>query len=636
MCGITGFASTIRRDEWRAELGAAVRSLTHRGPDDEGVWTDSVAGLAHRRLSILDLSSGGHQPMASHSGRYVMVYNGEIYNFSQVRSELELQGEVFTSTSDSEVILSAVEAWGIQSAIERFIGMFAIALWDHHERRLLLIRDRLGVKPLYYVASADNQSLCFASELKALREFRHWHVECDIEALGEYFKFGYIGAPRTIYRGVRKLRPGHWIEFRPGTAPVVHRYWSILDRVRDPLTGTEDELAEQLEHLMLDAFRLRMVSDVPVGVFLSGGVDSSLVTALLRKQFSNLRTFTIGFKESEFDESHHARSVAKYLDTTHTESVISINDARDVLPAWSQLYDEPFADASGIPTYLVSKLASRHVKVALSADGGDELFSGYELHARALSLEDQRTRLGPTGRAVLNSLPLKTIDEGLATARRATPARRRLGERFTRRAARMQEYLGAHSFGTLYESLLSVWRPDEILLESSGTRFRPLADDYPGDAAERMCFWDLENYLPGDILAKVDRAAMAVSLEGREPLIDHRLVEFAFRLPLSMRRGSLGPKHILKRVLYKHVPRALVDRPKRGFAVPIKKWLEGDLAPLVDQYLDPGAIRRQGLLDVRAVSRAVEAFQSGGASDIRSTNRVWYVLAFQMWREQWL
>ena len=569
MCGITGFfAPTCDLVEWEASLQKAVRALHHRGPDAGGVWLDDVVGLGHRRLSILDLSERGRQPMVSPSGRYVMVYNGEVYNFRDVRRELESAGRPFTSSGDSELVLAAIETWGVEAAVRRFIGMFAMAVWDKVERRLLLIRDRLGVKPLYY--GWDGMSLWFGSELKALRAYGHWQPEIDRSALADYFYYGYINAPRTIYRDVFKLEPGHWLELKEGGEPVVRRYWSVLDTLHDPLKGTEDQLAEQLEALMSDAFRLRMVSDVPVGMFLSGGLDSSLVTALLQKHHGNIHTFTIGFSEDGFDEASHARRVAEHLGTSHTAQVIASDDAKGILLQWADLYDEPFADSSGIPTYLVSKLAGERVKVVLSADGGDELFGGYNIYANMIGNMQRRDAIPRPLRQMVGKgmelLPLDSLDERLALSS-LLPDSWRGRQRPTFRLRRMRDWLGSRTNGQMYQTALgnSWWAHDAATLAQSTPQTRASADSYAGGFADQMCLWDLHNYLPGDILTKVDRATMATSIEGREPLIDHRLVEFAFRLPAQMRRGSLGPKHLLRKVLYKHVPARDRRSPEDGF-----------------------------------------------------------------------
>ncbi len=640
MCGITGFHTreSAVADQLRHNIEQAVRSLTHRGPDDEGIWLGEGVGLAHRRLSILDLSPGGHQPMHSQSGRFAMIFNGEVYNFHDIRRELEARGLQFHTSSDSEVVLAAIEQWGVEDAVRRFIGMFAIAIWDKLDRRLMLIRDRLGVKPLYY--GWDGKTLCFGSELKALRAYRHWQPEIDRTALAEYFQFGYINAPRSIYCQVFKLLPGHWLELKSGGEPVVRRYWSVLDVLDTPFSGSEDELAEQLETQMVDAFRLRMVSDVPVGVFLSGGIDSSLVTALLQKHHGNIHTFTIGFNEPKYNEAPHARQVAEYLGTNHTERILDVGEAKRILPEWAALYDEPFADSSGIPTYLVSKIAGEQVKVVLSADGGDELFSGYRAYASMLELLNKRERipspLRGAGATLLRLLPVDRIDSFPPLAALPAGLRTWVRNKVTLRARRARDYYFTDKGqGLFYETGVSLSHGNHHLAAILGhapERVRELADAYPGTFAEQMCLWDLHNYLPGCILAKVDRATMAASIEGREPLLDHRLVEFAFRLPLDLRRGTLGPKHLLRKVLYKYVPRELVDRPKMGFGLPQSEWLRGDLAHLLDEYLDPQAIRNQGLLDPRGVEMVVRTFRAG---DPDAAEMVWSLLTFHMWLRRW-
>lgn len=636
MCGIAGFYSRIATTSDRAgDLGQAVAALHHRGPDDRGVWhDDACVGAGHARLSILDLSSHGHQPMVSANGRLVMVFNGEIYNFSAIRRVLEGLGHHFKGTGDSEVILAAFQEWGLD-AVHRFIGMFAIALWDRRERRLSLLRDRLGVKPLYY--GWDGKTLWFGSELKALRAFRHWQPEVDRAALAEYFQFGYINAPRSIYRNVFKLPPGHWLEIDAEGEPRLRRYWSVLDVVADPLSAPEDQLADELEALMIDAFRLRMVSDVPVGVFLSGGLDSSLVTAILQKHSgATIHTFTIGFNEPRVDESRYACRVAQHLGTRHTQRILETDEAKRILPIWGQLYDEPFADESGIPTYLVSKMASDQVKVVLSADGGDELFCGYSLYAGMLERLRKRERLPALVRhglaGLLKGLPVNELHRAAAFLPLPHPLRRAIGRGVTRRACQVRDNLAAASNGEFYETALSHWRTREVAaLIGSSERVRETTDFYPGSFAEQMCLWDIHNYLPGNILTKVDRATMAVSIEGREPLLDHRIVEMALRLPIGLRRGSLGTKHLLRRVLYRYVPRELVERPKMGFAVPLLEWLRGDLAHLLEQHLNPSDITRQGILEPRVVQRTLEAFRRG---DEFLVDKVWTLLAFQMWRSE--
>jgi len=637
MCGITGFVTASTYEHFGRDLDQALNSLTHRGPDDVGRWLESGVGLGHRRLSILDLSSGGHQPMHSQNGRYVMVFNGEVYNFADLRRELEGIGWAFRSSGDSEVVLAALESWGIDAAANRFIGMFAIAIWDRVARRLVLIRDRLGVKPLYY--GWDGKTLCFGSELKALREYRHWQPEIDHAAMAEYFQYGYISAPRSIYRQVFKLPPGHWLESTSSDGLIVKPYWSILDSLATPLTGNEDQLTEQLEALMVDAFRLRMVSDVPVGVFLSGGIDSSMVAALLQKHHGNIHTFTIGFNEAKYNEAPHARLIANFLRTNHTERILDVGDARRIIPEWASLFDEPFADSSGIPTFLVSRIASEQVKVVLSADGGDELFSGYRSYASTLELLRKRERipspLRAAGAALLGLIPVDSLNSPLRLSLLPERLRDWTRSNLGQRAKRARDYYFTNqTHGELYDTATSNSRGARLVapIAAQLSRGRNLADVYPGTFAEQMSLWDLHHYLPDCILTKVDRATMAASIEGREPLLDHRLVEFAFRLPLHLRRGALGPKHLLRKVLYKYVPQDLVDRPKMGFALPQSEWLRGDLSRLLDENLDPQIIKQQGQLDPKGVERTLRSFRAG---DNDVSDLVWSLLAFQLWQRRW-
>ncbi|NVD73925.1 asparagine synthase (glutamine-hydrolyzing) [Duganella sp. BJB1802] len=625
-----------RHPRLAADLELAVGALRHRGPNDQGTWLrDAGVGLGQTRLSILDLSSNGHQPMVSEDGQVVMAFNGEVYNFAAIRPELEALGHHFKGSGDSEVVLAAFRQWGM-AAVDRFIGMFAIALWDRATRTLHLLRDRLGVKPLYY--GWDGETLWFASELKALRQFGQWTPAIDQQALAEYLQFGYINAPRSIYRQVSKLEPGHHLTLAPQGAPQLQRYWSVLDALKTPLQGSEQELSDQLEALMEDAFALRMVADVPVGVFLSGGVDSSLVAALLQKRRGTpLHTFTIGFSEARVDESPHARKVAEHLGTVHTERIMQPHEARDLLPQWGQLFDEPFFDSSGLPTYLVSRMAGEQVTVVLSADGGDESFSGYGVYDFMLAKWRQRAALPApllaALRALLALLPIDGADRLVTRLPLPRALRHLLRHRLIERAIQLRDVVCARSLGQAYEAKFSIWRARELATLVAGyAPVRASADDYPGTPADQMGLWDLHHYLPGDVLAKVDRTTMAVGLEGREPLLDHRIVEFAFRLPLAMRRGALGTKHALRRILYKYVPRELIERPKMGFAIPLREWLRGDLAHLIDQHLAPERLRAQGIFRPEQVAAAVAAFRAG---DDRMTNRVWSVLAFQLWHERW-
>jgi asparagine synthase (glutamine-hydrolysing) len=639
MCGITGYR-VLSADSrpWADDLPRAIESLHHRGPDDAGKWLsdDARTGLGHRRLSILDLSAHGHQPMFSRCGQWAMVFNGEVYNYREIRAELEPLGHQFAGTGDSEVILAGFAEWGAQ-AVQRFIGMFAIALWHKPTRELHLLRDRLGVKPLYYYW--DGQVLAFGSELKALRAFRAWEPGIDPEALNDFLRYGYINDPRSIYRNVRKLPPAHHLCLGQSGQLQVSQYWSVLDHVGRRQDAGEQELEEELEALLVSAFKYRMIADVPVGVFLSGGIDSSVLAALLQKHGGQrIKTFTIGFDQPEYDESPFAADVAEYLGTEHYSRILKVDDAKALLPRWGDLYDEPFGDESGIPTLLVSQVAAERVKVVLSADGGDELFSGYNAYESTLHHWARTQRLSPAVRRgaslALRSIAIDDLDDFLGAHARVGSVTDAFRGRIVSRLSRIGAAIGASTIGSFYDALLLHFRSRELgqlLGRSIDTRGN--ADQFPGVAGEKLCFWDLHNYLPGDVLTKVDRATMAVSIEGREPLLDHRLTEFAFSLPFGMRRGELGGKHILKRVLFKHVPQRLVDRPKRGFGVPVKHWLATDLRPMVDDLLDPIVIRQQGLFDASMVQRYVSRLRAG---DISVRQRVWLLVAFQMWHRRWM
>ena len=637
MCGIAGYYTRGRNAEaLRQALPEALRALKHRGPDDTGTWFGQGLGLGHQRLSILDLGARGHQPMMTANGRFAMVFNGEVYNYRELRIALISAGVSFVGSGDSEVVLAALVTWGLE-AVKKFIGMFAIALWDRDRQTLTLIRDRLGVKPLYY--GWYGETLCFGSELKALRAFPHWRPEIDRAALGDYFQFGYISAPHSIYQTVRKLQPGHMLTLGAQGEPKAQPYWSILDAVASPLVASESELEDELESLLEEAFNLHMLADVPVGVLLSGGIDSSLLAAVLQKsrRHDPIHTFTIGFNESTADESRHARRVAAHLGTFHNERIVSSADAKAVLSVWAQLYDEPFADSSGIPTFLLAKMASEKVKVVLSADGGDELFSGYRLYDLLPAYWEKRRDIAPfklyAAGAILESRPLKMLDALVDVLPLSRQRYAWLKSRTSWKAQILRDWVHASTPGRYYENMHSCFQAQEIAeLLGPQPRLRALSDCYPGALAEQLCLWDLQYYLPGEVLTKVDRATMAVSIEGREPLLDHRLAEFAFRLPLAMRRGALGPKHILKKLLYKYVPREMVERPKQGFSIPLLAWLKGDLHALVDHYLDRDRIRQDGILDDAVVGRIVRNFNRGQDTLV---NKVWSLLAFQLWQDEW-
>jgi asparagine synthase (glutamine-hydrolysing) len=635
MCGIFGVfgagASRVSNDA----ASAAIESLRRRGPDGRGLWRDEGGGglLGHTRLSVIDLSTTGSQPMQSADGRFVVTYNGEIYNYAELRSELLAGGASFRGTSDTEVLLAAFDAWGVD-AVHRFVGMFAFALLDRKENVLRLYRDRLGVKPLYYATGPFG--VAFASELKALRAAGIPCGGVDPGALSEFFRFGFIGAPRSIYERVRKVRPGHYLEVRDGKL-AERRYWSLKEAEREgPFPGTEREVEERLEALLRSAFRYRMVADVPVGVFLSGGVDSSLLAALLQSEnVGRIRTFTVGFAERSYDESTWAAHVARHLGTEHTERICTQRDAVDLLRAFPDIYDEPFGDTSGIPTALLARMAREHVKVALSADGGDELFCGYSYYIRQYRIGKALFASPAWARSGLSRGCSAIPPSALRLATSIIPSLPREG--IEDKARKFRALLACRSWKSFYETSMSYWLPAEIdALLGRDSRDEVEGEDsgVPADhPIEGMMRWGIRRYLPGDVLTKVDRATMYAGLEAREPFLDHRLVEFSARVPFSLKLRGTTTKFLLRRILYRHVPRELVDRPKMGFGIPVETWLRGEIAVLAREYLDPARVRREGVLDPKIVAEVAGGFLAGRALN---PTRLMLLLIFQMWKERWL
>lgn len=621
MCGIAGFLTRPPSSpDSAAELTAMVRALAHRGPDGEGTWLDSDAGIAlgHRRLAVIDLSPAGNQPMASASGRYEIVFNGEIYNFRDLRAELP--GETrFRGHSDTEVILACFERWGVARSVARFNGMFALAVWDRLERKLHLARDPIGEKPLYY--SQAGPYFFFGSELKSLRVHPKFPAAIDRAVLPLYIRHGYVPAPYSIYENVYKLPPGTLLTVEGGSfRKTTTRYWSFREVTErafaKPIADLEDA-ERQLDALLTDAVRIRMMADVPLGAFLSGGIDSSLVVAKMQSLSARpVRTFTIGFGESEFNEAVAAREVAKYLRTDHTEWYISPNEALGIIPRLPTLYDEPFADSSQIPTFLVSKLARQGVTVVLSGDGGDELFGGYARYERVrrqwrlLSLAPHSARVA------------------------AATALRMLNHAGSARLQRVAALLPVREFPAFYDTHSRQWTGDPGLLPDAGELSKPDAysESSPrfDDLAHVMMAEDTLSYLPDDILVKVDRATMGTSLESRIPLLDSRLVELAWRMPSQWKVQNGESKWILRRMLWRHVPRRLVDRPKRGFAVPISAWIRGPLRDWADGLLNSTRIAREGYLRNELITRRWDAHVSGRADHGMD---LWSVLMFQAWLE---
>jgi asparagine synthase (glutamine-hydrolysing) len=622
MCGIAGFLAPggLTAAHPLDAVRGMTSALAHRGPDDSGHWCDDDAGVAlgHRRLSIIDLSPQGHQPMASADGRWTVVFNGEIYNFQALRRELEAAGERgWRGTSDTEVLLAAVSRWGLDATLPRLVGMFALALWDGRERCLHVARDRMGEKPLYYGWSG--QAFLFASELKAMRAFPGWQGELDRDVLALYLRYGYVPEPYAIYRGIHKLPPGAALRVRATDSAVStatpRAYWSPAAVARDAraglFAGRPEDALSRLDALLREAVAGQMVADVPLGAFLSGGVDSSLVVALMQAQSSRpVRTFTIGFTEEEFDEANFARDVASHLGTQHTELYVSPREALEVIPTLPVVYDEPFGDSSQIPTILVSRMARAHVTVCLSGDGGDELFGGYTRY-------DQAAR------------QWRSVGRVPAPLRRAFSA---CVPPIGGRAVKLGRVLGAADRVALYRRLVS--QCDEPLRLVKGAVEPPtILTDPAGranlaDYREELMWIDAVSYLPGDILAKVDRAAMSVSLETRIPLLDHRVVEFAWRLPSSLKWQDGRGKWPLRALLDRYVPRPLIERPKRGFGVPINRWLREDLRDWAEDLLSTTRLREDGLLDAARVRSRWHEHLSG-AADRRYY--LWNVLMFQAW-----
>jgi asparagine synthase (glutamine-hydrolysing) len=642
MCGIAGFqaVSVGSPNQYQSTVALMIESLRYRGPDDEGTWVDAEGGIAlgHRRLSIVDLSQAGHQPMVSADGRFVMIYNGEVYNHDEIRPELEARGIRFRGHSDSEVMLEAFAAYGVEATVKRLIGMFAIGVWDRRERTLKLIRDRVGIKPLYW-AKFDGLFL-FGSELKALRTHTGWTPKINRGAVASFLRHNYIPAPHTIYENVHKLEPGTILTLPWGGEPRIERFWDARQianqGLHNPIHAGDTELTDQLENLLKDAVRRRMIADVPVGAFLSGGIDSSTVAALMQATNPGaVKTYSIGFELPGFNEAGHAANIAKHLGTQHTEMIVTGKQALNVIPKLPDFYDEPFADSSQIPTYLVSAMTRRHVKVALSGDGGDELFAGYNRYQltnrlwRGLSLLPRPARSGLA--ATLTAITPDRWSRLFAFyPERLRP--NQIGDKLHKLAS----VLNVDDADTLYRRIVTHWEPAEIMpgvMEPQGLLWDPsVANEFP-NLLERMQFLDLVTYLPDDILTKVDRASMAVGLEARVPLLDHRVVELAWRLPRTAKiRGGVS-KWLLRQVLYRHVPRTLVERPKMGFGIPLGEWLRGPLRDWAEALLDEQRLRQTGLLDPAVVRRHWHEHLSGRRN---WQYLLWNVLMLETWHERWM
>ncbi len=648
MCGIAGFLSTTHGNSRSLDvLTTMLSTLSHRGPDDFGTWLDPDAGigLGHRRLSILDLSPAGHQPMHSESGRYVIVFNGEIYNHSLVRNELDKVSSCrWRGHSDTEIILAAVEKWGIDGALKRFVGMFSIALWDKNERTLTLARDRIGEKPLYY--GWNGNTFLFASELKAFKAYPAFSPEIDTNSIALQLRYCYIPAPHTIYKGIRKLIPGTTVSIRLNEQngrylePVP--YWSAHaiaeDGMQHPFCGTDQEAIDALESLLFDSIGMQMVADVPLGAFLSGGVDSSTIVTLMQAQSVRpVKTFTIGFHEERYNEAEYAKSVAKHLGTDHTELYVTPEDALAVIPKLPSLYDEPFSDSSQIPTFLVSQLTRSHVTVSLSGDGGDELFGGYNRYCWG---QEIWSNVGWTPKCIrsalaagLRSLSPHIWDRIFAAITPILPHkfRQRLpGDKLHKLA----EVIDVTNPVEMYRKLVSSWKSPDLIVRGAVEPEILLADRRQwlntNDVTLQMMFLDMITFLPDDILVKVDRAAMGVSLETRVPFLDHRVVEFAWKLPLNLKiRNGVG-KWALRQVLYRYVPKELIERPKTGFSIPLDAWLRGSLRDWAESLLNEERLKREGFFHPAPIRQKWVEHLSGQRN---WQYHLWDVLMFQAWLE---
>ncbi len=642
MCGLTGFWT--KRDE-PSDLAQTVRQMTdaisYRGPDDQGYWCDQERGVAlgHRRLSIIDLSPEGHQPMPSASGRYVLIYNGEIYNFEALRAELDRNGpHAWRGHSDTEVILEAIERWGLEEAVGRFVGMFAFALWDRAEGALYLVRDRLGIKPLYYGWSGP--TFLFGSELHTLKQHPDFRGCLNQRGIGMYLRYRYIPSPESVYQDIYKLPPGTIVKLQhPLERAEPQAYWSAYEvaqaGVSCPFEGSAEEAADALHDQLAEAVGCRMVADVPLGGFLSGGVDSSAVVALMQAQSTQpVKTFTVGFNEERFNEAHHAKEVAEHLGTDHTELYVAPEDAMAVIPKLPRLYDEPFADASQIPIFLISELARREVTVSLSGDGGDELFGGYDAYLQNRSRWNTLQRFPYALRSPVASILEQTAKLPQARLDALSGALPGKLQKYTdvARINRVAEYLRLRSQRDVHSTYLTRLDVHETLLATKESESyladRPDWTSFP-NYVQSMMYWDMTTFMPDDVLVKLDRASMGVSLEARVPILDHRVVELAWRFPLEFNFEGEQGKQLLRKVLYRYVPKPLIERPKKGFSVPIWQWLKGPLRDWADDLLSEERLGREGLLDAGAVRQQWEDFLAGRFT--QGYSPIWTALMLQAW-----
>jgi asparagine synthase (glutamine-hydrolysing) len=674
MCGIVGFISHQHFDSCKSSLPHAALSLSHRGPDDSGIFFDKTCGLglAHRRLSVIDLSQAGRQPMQSEDGQVCIDYNGEVYNFREIRNSLEKLGHRFQSATDTEVILKAYLQWGVD-CVRKFMGMFALALWDRRTRHLILMRDRLGVKPLYYYF--DGETFLFASELKAFMAFERFKREIDADAVPLFLHYQYIPAPRTVFRNTCKLLPGHFLIF-DGRDITIRSYWNLPDasETADSLISEDEEL-QRLDALLTKAVSDRLISDVPLGALLSGGIDSSVVTAIMQKISAKpVKTFTIGFREAGYNEAPHAAQVAEYLGTDHTELYVSPGEALSLIPRLPEIYDEPFADASAIPTFLVSQLARSRVTVALSGDGGDEQFCGYvrywttQAMGKLFGCGVRGSGFGGGVKKILapmlEKIPPDQLEKCYRRVKDTLPQYLQVANFSDKWQKLLKLMRHSQDIQELYRMTICLWDKEE-LAQVAGSRSQVAGSRLQGAGSpltshplplttyplpltpyetifaeteglsllSRFMRADQKTYLPDALLTKADRASMAVGLELRAPLLDHRLMEYTSRLPDHLKYRNGAGKYLLKKLLARYMPDALFERPKMGFGIPIAEWFRGELKPMLSDYLSSERLKAEGLFDARVVEEKISEHLSG---KVNHHYRLWALLMWEMWRERWL
>jgi len=634
MCGIVGLWSP--QQKINKEILLKMRDiLRHRGPDDAGIFIDKISnlGLAHRRLSIIDLSEKAHQPMPSGDGNLWITYNGEVYNFREIRKELENKGYKFQSNSDTEVVLKSFQEWG-KDCLEKFRGMFSFAIWDKRNQKLYLFRDRLGIKPLFYYSTP--KTFIFASELKSILGFPEFKKDIDFEALSYYLQLGYIPAPYTIFKNTFKLEPGSILEINEQLNLKKTKYWEPkLYFLKDKIQKSEEEIIGELEELLKESFQYRLVSDVEVGIFLSGGIDSSLLTTLLQKNSSQkLKTFTIGFEEKAYNEAPFAEKVAKILGTDHHQYYLNSEDLRKIFLDFVEIYDEPFGDSAGLPTYLLSRFTSEKVKVVLSADGGDELFWGYSKYKVLNELKNTPYLFRLLGEKFLRTLSPPKAEKiySLFSKIFSLPKYSNLREKISK----LTNLLKGKNFPEIFQLASSYWIHSEVknlIGDKTISTLNRFFQEININHQEQMQLWDILTYLPDDILVKTDRATMSWSLEGREPYLDQKIVEYTATIPPKLKFKNNQQKYILKKILFKHLPKELFSRPKTGFRLPIYEWFKKDWRENLREYLEPGKIAKQGIFQPNFIKEIMEKYNKG---KYVNPDKLWILLAFQLWYQKWM